>query len=53
MNKRPKEIEESMDYIEGICPDYITKTIYDYIKSLEDTIQHMLNEEEKFYDDCK
>ena len=53
MNKRPKEIEEAIDYIDGVCPAYITKSIINYIEQLERVEQELLNEMERMADDGK
>lgn len=53
MNRRPKEIEEAIDYIDGVCPAYITKLIIDYMEQLEESEQELLNEMERMTDDGK
>ncbi len=53
MNKRPKEINEAIEYLEGISSAYIIKKVKAYITELEKTIKEMQTAEERKWDDGK
>jgi len=53
MNKRPKEIEEILEYLEGISSAYAIKKIKKYIKKLETIVEEMKAAEERKWDDGK
>lgn len=59
MNKRPKEIEEAMDFIDHCTFNHSNTavnawdTIYNYIKKIENNIQELMHEEQKRIDDGK
>lgn len=52
-NKRPKEIEDILEYIEIIIPAFMFRVIKNYIIKLENFQQSIIEEQERNIDDGK